>query len=119
MDISTRQIETTIIVDIRGEITLYNSPEVRRILLDLLKHQRVPRVLVNMAGVPYVDSAGVASFVEALKASRDAKNGFALYALSQSTREVLLLTRLLNLFEIHDTEEDALRGRNLGSAANT
>jgi len=117
MNISMRQIESTTIVDVTGEITLHNSPEIRRVLLDLLKRQGVPRVLLNLGKVPYVDSAGVASLVEALKASRDTKNGFALYALSPSTREVLSLTRLLNLFEVHETEEDALRGGNNRAAA--
>ena len=41
MNISTRQFENASIVDVSGDITLYNSPEVRKILLDLLKEKRV------------------------------------------------------------------------------
>ena len=47
---------------------------------------------------------------EGLKISRDLKSGFALYGLSRTTREVLELTRLLKVFEVHDTEEQALGG---------
>ena len=110
MNISTRQIESAFIVDVTGDITLYNTPEVRRILLDLLKEKRVRRVIVNLEKVKYIDSAGVASLVEGLKLSRDLKSGFALYGLSRSTREVLELTRLLKVFEVHNTEEEALSG---------
>ena len=110
MNISTRQFENVSIVDVTGDITLYNTPEVRKILLDLLKEKRVKRVIVNLQNVKYIDSAGVASLVEGLKISRDLKSGFALYGLSRTTREVLELTRLLRVFEVHDTEEQALNG---------
>jgi anti-sigma B factor antagonist len=115
MNISTRQFENASIVDVTGDITLYNTPEVRRILLDLLKEKRVRRVIVNLEKVKYIDSAGVASLVEGLKLSRDLKSGFALFGLSRSTREVLELTRLLKVFEVHDTEEQALAGGNSGA----
>jgi anti-sigma B factor antagonist len=110
MNISTRQVDNASIVDVTGDITLYNTPEVRKILLDLLKEKRAKRVIVNLMNVKYIDSAGVASLVEGLKISRDMKSGFALYGLSRTTREVLELTRLLKVFEVHDTEEQALAG---------
>jgi anti-sigma B factor antagonist len=115
MNISTRQIENVFIVDVTGDITLYNTPEVRKTLLDLLKERRVSRVIVNLENVKYIDSAGVASLVEGLKVSRDMKSGFALYGLSRTTREVLELTRLLKVFEVHDTEAQALAGGSSGA----
>jgi anti-sigma B factor antagonist len=110
MDISTRQAGNATVVDVVGDITLYNSPQMRKVLLDLLKEKRVARVIVNLKSVRYIDSAGVASLVEGLKVSRDLKSGFALYGLSRMTREVLELTRLIKVFEVHENEEDALRG---------
>src|SRR5271170_2148130 len=110
MDISTRKSGTATVVDVVGDITLYNSPEVRKVLLDLLKEKRSPRVIVNMLNVKYIDSAGVASLVEGLKISRDLKSSFALYGLSRTAREVLELTRLIKVFEVYNNEEDALRG---------
>jgi anti-sigma B factor antagonist len=114
MDISTRQSGNATVVDVTGDITLYNSPDVRKVLMDLLKVKRCARVIVNLKSVRYIDSAGVASLVEGLKVSRDLKSGFALYGLSRTTREVLELTRLIKVFEVHENEEEALRG---GSSA--
>ena len=111
MNISTRRSGAVTIVDVTGDITLYNSPEVRRVLLTLLKQDRVPRVIVNLTNVKYIDSAGVASLVEALKTSRDLKSGFALYGLSKTAREVLELTKLIKVFEVHDDEASALAAR--------
>ena len=51
MDISTRQSGTATIVDVVGDITLYNSPQVRKVLLDLLKDKKAPRVIVNLERV--------------------------------------------------------------------
>ena len=96
MQITTRQFESATIVDVVGDITLYNTPEVRKMLLNLLKEKRVKRVIVNLEKVKYIDSAGVASLVEGLKVSREMKSEFALFGLSRMTREVLELTRLLN-----------------------
>jgi anti-sigma B factor antagonist len=110
MNISTRQLEGATIVDINGDITLYNTPEVRKVLIALFKEQHAKRVIVNLEKVKYVDSAGVASLVEALKVARDVKSGFALFGLSRSTREVLELTRLMKVFEVHNTEAEALGG---------
>jgi anti-sigma B factor antagonist len=108
MNISTRQFEVAVIVDVTGDITLYNSPEVRKMLLGLLREKRVKRVIVNLEKVKYIDSAGVASLVEGLKVSREMKSEFALYGLSPMTREVLELTRLVKVFEVYNTEEEAL-----------
>jgi len=116
MEISTRHSGTATVIDVVGDITLYNSPQMRKVLLDLLKEKKVARVIVNLTSVRYIDSAGVASLVEGLKVSRDMKSGFALYGLSRTTREVLELTRLIKVFEVYESEDDALRGNGgLGS----
>jgi len=116
MEISTRQIDAASIVDVIGDITLYNSPQMRKVLLELLKEKRAQRVIVNLQKVRYIDSAGVASLVEGLKVSRDLKSGFALFGLSRTTREVFELTRLIKVFEVYESEEEALRGGAAGAA---
>ena len=101
-------LEHITVLDLTGDITLFNSPEIRKALIDQLKDKRVPHLIVNMLAVPYVDSSGVASLVEGLKISRDLKSRFALYGLSKSARTVLELTHLLRIFEVHLTEQEAL-----------
>src|ERR1700747_2366906 len=110
MERSTRDSGTATIVDVVGDITLYNSPDMRKMLIDLLKTQRKPRVIVNMLSVKYIDSAGVASLVEGLKIARDLKSTFALFGLSRTAREVLELTRLIKVFEVYNSEQEALQG---------
>ena len=106
--LSTRQLGEVTILDLTGDITLFNSPEIRKALLALLKEERVPQLFVNMTAVKYVDSSGIASLVEGLKIARDLGSRFLLYGLSKPAITVLELTHLLRVFEVHGTEEEAL-----------
>ena len=108
MQISARRTEDTTIFDVSGDIDLANSPEMRKALLGELREKRTPRVVVNMTKVRYIDSSGVASLVEGLKASRDTGTRLLLFGLSPSAREVLQLSRLLRIFEVFENEEQAL-----------
>lgn len=110
MQISARRMDKTTIFDVTGDIDLANSPEVRKALLKELRETRTPRVVMNLSKVRYIDSSGVASLVEGLKASRDVGSRFILFGLSPSAREVLQLSRLLKIFEVYDNEEQALAG---------
>jgi len=109
VQISTRQSGKATIVDVSGDIDLYNSPEVRKVLLAALREKRAPRVIVNLREVRYIDSSGVASLVEGLKVSRELGSRLVLLGLSQAVRDVLELSRLNKVFEVCDTEEQALR----------
>lgn len=110
MQISARHLENTTIFDVTGDIDLANSPTVRKALLTELREKKIPRVIMNLKGVKYIDSSGIASLVEGLKVSRDLQARFILFGLSKSAREVLQLSRLLKLFEIYENEEQALSG---------
>src|SRR5579864_6389883 len=110
MQISIRRVDNTAIVDVSGDIDLASSPEVRKALLHEVRDNRRPRVVMNLSEVRYIDSSGVASLVEGLKASRDIGSRFILVGLNTSAREVLQLSRLLKIFEVYDNEEQALAG---------
>jgi anti-sigma B factor antagonist len=108
MKISARRVDKATIFDLSGDVDMANSPELRKALLHEIRDARASRVIVNLSGVKYMDSSGVASLVEALKASRDIGSSLILFGLSASTREVLQLSRLLKVFEVRDNEEQAL-----------
>ncbi len=108
MQISARRSDNMPIFDISGDVDLAHSPELRKALLRELRELRTPRVVLNLLKVRYIDSSGVASLVEGLKASRDVGSRFILFGLSTSAREVLQLSKLLKIFEVYDNEEQAV-----------
>ena len=108
MKISSRRVEKATILDVSGTIDMSNSPEMRKALLHEIRTKDVTRVVLNLTAVTYIDSSGVASLIEGLKASRESGSRFVLLGLSDSAREVLKISRLLKLFEIYDDEAQAI-----------
>lgn len=109
MQVVTRQSGNATILDVVGDIDLYNSPEIRKTLLEVLRNQRAPSVIINLTKVKYIDSSGVASLVEGLKISRELQSKFILFGLSPAAREVLELSRLIKVFTVCGSEEEALQ----------
>lgn len=108
MQIAARPATGGTILDIQGDIDLAHSPAVRKALLQEIKEKKTPKVFLNLEKVRYIDSSGIASLVEGLKASRDLGSRLILYGLSKSVREVMELSRLQKIFEIHESEAQAL-----------
>ena len=108
MQISARRLDKITIFDISGDIDLSTSPDLRKPLLRELRELRTPRVVLNLKAVRYIDSSGVASLVEGLKASRDVGSRFILFGLNTTVREVLQLSKLVRIFEICESEEQAV-----------
>jgi anti-sigma B factor antagonist len=108
VQISARQSVGGVIFDLTGDIDLAHSPAMRKVLLGEIKEKRTPKVFLNLQNVRYVDSSGIATLVEGLKASRDQGSRMILFGLSRSVREVMELSRLQKIFEIYDTEEQAV-----------
>jgi anti-sigma B factor antagonist len=106
MTSSTRIERGTTIVDVVGQIDLGSSPALRKTLLDSLKGTQ--RVAINLAAVKYIDSSGIASLLEVLKEARQSNKRFVLFALPAAVFQVLQLTRLTGVFEIRETEEQAV-----------
>jgi anti-sigma B factor antagonist len=96
------------VIALKGEVDLESSPAARKLLLESIDDAN--RVLVDLSGVTYIDSSGVASLVEALQVSKKNDTGFALAAPSEPTRRVLELARLDKVFTIHETLEAGLTG---------
>jgi anti-sigma B factor antagonist len=103
---SVREEAGAVIVELRGEVDLENSPAARRLLLEWVGRGR--KVLVDLSGVEYMDSSGVASLVEAFQRARKSGVAFALVAVNAPARRVLELARLDKVFIIHETIADGL-----------
>lgn len=108
LQIAARHLEKITVFDVSGDIDLATSPELRKALLRELRELRMPRVVLNLKDVHYIDSSGVASLVEGLKASRDVGSRLVLFGLNSAVREVLQLSKLVKIFEITDSEEQAV-----------
>jgi anti-sigma B factor antagonist len=106
MTSSRRTEKGTTIVDVVGQIDLGSSPALRKALLESLKE--TDSLAVNLIEVKYIDSSGIASLLEVLKEARQSKKRLVLFGLTAAVLQVLQLTRLTGVFEIRETEEQAV-----------
>lgn len=107
LEINLKDDDKISTVSIRGEIDFYSSPQVRKEILKLTK-QKKATILVDLAEVRYMDSSGVATFIEALQHVNQYNGRIALVGLRDEVKEVFILTRLDKIFEIHKNMESAL-----------
>lgn len=98
------QYQNYTVICLSGEIDLSESPEVRKQILNCINKQN--NLLVDLSGVDYIDSSGVASLVEGLQLSRTRKLEFALLGVSDSALKVLQLSRLDRVFKIYSSPDD-------------
>jgi len=108
VQIAARHLDKITIFDITGDIDLATSPELRKALLRELRELKMPRVVLNLKSVRYIDSSGVASLVEGLKASRDVGSRLVLFGLNRTVRDVLQLSKLVKIFEICEDEAQSV-----------
>ena len=104
---STRSAGGVTIVDLEGQIDLGSSPTLRKALLSSLKDTKL--MAINLSGVSYIDTSGIASLLEVLKEARDSKKRLVLFGVGGGILQVLQLTRLTRVFEILETEEQVLQ----------
>ncbi|PIE33236.1 anti-anti-sigma factor [candidate division KSB3 bacterium] len=109
MFIETRTREQAYILEVQGEIDLYSSPMLRKYIFNTLKEQKPQTLIVDLSGVTYTDSSGIATLVEGLQLAEEYRTHFKLVGLSQTVLEVFQLVRLERVFDIYDTEDDALQ----------
>lgn len=84
---------------ISGEVDLYYSPRAREQILKHLGDNK--NLLVDLSGVEYIDSSGVASLVEGLQLAKSNQLEFGLIGVSDAAMQVLQLARLDKVFPIH------------------
>lgn len=105
---TARQEGDAVVVVVRGEIDLHNTPDLRTDLLDLLQRSSPKRLILNLGEVPYMDSSAIAVLVEALQKMRKAGGKIFLTNLQPRVKGLLEIARLDTIFGIAKDEAEAL-----------
>ena len=95
------------VLELSGELDYHSSPELREKLTELTAKQ-APKILVNLGGVDYMDSSGIATFVEAFQKSKRYQGRLILAALTPTVRGVFEIAKLDSIFEIAATVAEAV-----------
>lgn len=112
--VNTKLINDATIIEITGDVDLYSSPMVRKTILKFIS-KKSPFILVNLAGVSYMDSSGVATLVEGLQMINEYKGMFGIFNVQGAVKDVFELSRLDKVFNIYNNETEALTAYNVKS----
>ena len=91
---------------LEGEVDLYQSPILRTILQEHVK-ARTPALALDLSGVPYIDSSGLATIVEYVRGAQEFGGKIALLGLSVRVKTIFDLVRLGEILPIVATRDDA------------
>ena len=101
--------DKTALLAIAGEVDMFSSPEARKEIGILVKKE-IERIVVDLAGVSYMDSSGVATLIEGLQMCHKYNGTLVVAGLRRNVREVFELTKLDKIFKIYKDSETALKG---------
>ena len=109
MQIEERTVGDVVVLDLKGKVTLGQGDELLKDKVNSLVNQGRRKIILNLADVPYVDSAGLGEIVGTY--TTVSKNGGSLKLLNLTKRitDLLAITKLLTVFETFDAESEAVR----------
>ena len=109
MQIEERVVNDVTILDLKGKITLGEGDEALREKINQLITQQKKRILLNLAQVPYIDSAGLGEVVRTYTTVSRQGGQLKLVNLTKRIVDLLTITKLLTVFEAFDSEPEALK----------
>jgi anti-sigma B factor antagonist len=109
MVIEERVIGDVTILDLKGKMTLGEGDELLKDKINSLIHQGQKKLLLNLEGVPYIDSAGLGEIVRTYTTVSRQGGNLKLVNLTKRITDLLSITKLLTVFETFDTEAEALK----------
>jgi len=109
MQIDERAVGDVVILDLKGRVTLGEGDELLKDKVNSLLNQGKKKLVLNLADVPYVDSAGLGALVRTYTTVSRQGGGMKLLNLTKRITDLLSITKLLTVFETFDSESDAIR----------
>ena len=105
---TTRQVDSVAVVDLSGRITLGEGcSQLRELIRDLLAKGH-KSILLNLADVTYIDSSGIGELVSGYTATSNQGGSLKLLNLTKKVHDLLQITKLLTVFDVHDDEAKAI-----------
>lgn len=109
IQLSTRQVNDVTVIDYSGRITLGEGASVLRDSLRSMAGEGHKKILLNLADVSYIDSSGLGVLVQSYATLNSRGGQLKLLNLSNRVKDLLLITKLLTVFEVFDDEGQAVR----------
>ncbi len=110
LNMKERQAGDVTILDMDGKITIGEGSVALRSAIRRLLEEGKKKVLLNLAGVGYIDSSGIGELVSSYTAINKESGQLKLLNLTQKLQDLLTITKLLTVFDVYESESEALNG---------
>jgi anti-sigma B factor antagonist len=108
MHIEERAVGDVMVLDLKGRVTLGEGDELLKDKVNSLINQGQKKLVLNLADVPYIDSAGLGEIVRTYTTVSRQGGSLKLLSLTKRITDLLSITKLLTVFETFDAEAEAL-----------
>jgi anti-sigma B factor antagonist len=108
LQITERRYKTLIIMDLAGNIRLGEGNIIFRKALKIIVEDDNKNILVNLANVNYIDSSGLGELVAGYVSLEKVGGRLKLLNLNDRVRNIMVMTKLLTIFEVFENEDDAV-----------
>ena len=109
MKIVERQVGEVTILDLHGKIMIGEGDDALREAVTRLADGGKTKLLLNLADVPYVDSAGLGEIVRCYTTVSRKGGKLKLLNLTKKIQDLLAITKLLTVFETYESEDEAVK----------
>jgi anti-sigma B factor antagonist len=108
LNISERQAGDITVLDMSGRVTIGEGSVALRTAIRRLLEEGKKKILLNMGGVGYIDSSGIGELVSSFTAINKDGGQLKMLNLTQKLRDLLAITKLLTVFDVYESEPEAL-----------
>ena len=116
MQIDQRAVGDVVVLDLKGRITMGEGDELLKDKVNSLVNQGHRKIVLNLAEVPYIDSAGLGEIVRTYTTVSRQGGSLKLLNLTKRLHQLLVVTKLLTVFESYDTEAEAIASFGAGAS---
>lgn len=109
MEIAERVVSDVTVLDLKGKMTLGEGDELLKDKINSLLANSRKKLVLNLEGVPYIDSAGLGEIVRTYTTVSRQGGSLKLLNLTKRIEDLLSITKLLTVFETFDTEDEAIK----------
>jgi len=109
MQIEERPFGDVVVLDLKGRVMLGEGDEILKDKVNSLLNQGKKKIVLNLAEVPYIDSAGLGEVVRTFTTVSRQGGQLKLLNLTKRITDLLAITKLLTVFDTYDSEDEAVQ----------
>ncbi len=107
MELKIQKNGENYIIDVNGEMDLYNSYKLKELVMKMLE-KKVERFIINLANVDYIDSSGIGALIYICSTIKKMNHKLIITNIHGSVKKVIELTKLMGYFPITNSIEEAI-----------